>query len=56
MARYLTDTHPEAEAVLIDLLRQALPWRKICMMERLNQQMRAYRWLVCGRASRRRMR
>jgi hypothetical protein len=41
MARYLSDTRPEAEAVLLDLLRQAPPWRKIRMMEQLNQQMRA---------------
>jgi hypothetical protein len=41
MPQYLTDTRPEAEAVLIDLLRQAPPWRKIRMMEQLNQQMRA---------------
>src|SRR4051812_13152008 len=41
MTRYLSDTRPEAEAVLIDLLRQAPPWRKIRMMEALNQQMRA---------------
>jgi hypothetical protein len=41
MSRYLTDTRPEAEAVLIELLRQAPPWRKIRMMEQLNQQMRA---------------
>jgi len=41
MTRYLSDTRPEAEAVLIDLLRQAPPWRKIRMMEALNKQMRA---------------
>src|SRR5687767_3492414 len=41
MPHYLSDTRPEAEAVLIDLLRQAPPWRKIQMMEQLNQQMRA---------------
>jgi hypothetical protein len=41
MTRYLTDTRPEAEAVLIELLRQAPPWRKIRMMEQLNQQMQA---------------
>jgi hypothetical protein len=41
MARYISDTRPEAEAVLIDLLRQAPSWRKIRMMEQLNQQMRA---------------
>jgi hypothetical protein len=41
MARYISDTRPEAEAVLIDLLRQAPSWRKIRMIEQLNQQMRA---------------
>lgn len=44
MSRYPSDTRPEAEAVLIDLLRQAPPWRKIRMMEQLNQQMRAFRY------------
>jgi hypothetical protein len=48
MTRYLTDTRPEAEAVLIDLLRQAPPWRKIRMMEQLNQQMRVL-WNLSNR-------
>jgi hypothetical protein len=35
------DTYPEAEAVLIRLLREAPPWRKIEMVDQLN-------WLACG--------
>ena len=35
------DTQPEAEAVLIDLLRQAPPWRKLHMVDQLNQTVRA---------------
>ena len=35
------DTSPEAEAVLIGLLRQAPPWRKLYMVEQLNQTVRA---------------
>ena len=31
------DTHPEAEAVMIRLLRQAPPWRKLEMVDQLNQ-------------------
>ncbi|GEM_PF-304544 len=31
------DTRPEAEAVLIGLLRQAPPWRKLAMVGQLNQ-------------------
>jgi hypothetical protein len=31
------DTYPEAEAVLIRLLREAPPWRKIEMVDQLNQ-------------------
>jgi hypothetical protein len=40
MASYLTDTRPEAEAVLFELLRQTPPWRKLRTMDQLNQQMR----------------
>ena len=32
----LTDTHPEAERVLIELLRQVPVWRKLEMMGQLN--------------------
>ena len=34
------DTRPEAEAVLIGLLRQAPPWRKLIMVGQLNQAVR----------------
>ena len=33
----LTDTHPEAERVLADLLRKVPSWRKLQMMAELNQ-------------------
>ena len=33
----ITDTHPEAERILIDLLRQAPVWRKLQMLESLNR-------------------
>ena len=35
-----SDTRPEAEAVLIELLRQAPPWRKLHMVGQLNQTVR----------------
>ena len=34
------DTRPEAEAVLIELLRQAPAWRKMQMVDQLNQTVR----------------
>jgi hypothetical protein len=34
------DTHPDAAAVLISLLRQAPPWRKLQMVSELNQTVR----------------
>jgi hypothetical protein len=34
------DTSPEAEAVLLDLLRQAPGWRKLQMVEELNRNTR----------------
>lgn len=37
MSNYFTDTRPEAEAVLIQLTRQAPPWRKFQMMGQLNK-------------------
>ena len=40
MSHYFTDTRPEAEAILIQLTRQAPPWRKLQMMEQLNQSAR----------------
>jgi hypothetical protein len=35
------DTHPEAERVLIALLRETPPWRKFELMMILNQRVRA---------------
>ena len=40
MAHLFTDTTPEAEAVLIGLLREAPAWRKMQMMDQLNTSMR----------------
>lgn len=40
MAPLFPDTRPEAEAVLIGLLRQAPPWRKLHMVGQLNQTVR----------------
>jgi len=37
MTALFPDTRPEAEAVLIRLLRQAPPWRKLEMVDQLNQ-------------------
>jgi hypothetical protein len=37
MSTLFPDTHPEAEAVLIGLLRQAPSWRKLEMVDQLNQ-------------------
>ena len=36
----LTDTRPEAEAVLIELLRQAPPWRKLAQVGQMNATVR----------------
>ena len=35
-----SDTRPEAETVLIGLLRQAPPWRKLYMVSQLNETVR----------------
>jgi hypothetical protein len=37
MSKLFPDTHPEAEVVLIRLLREAPPWRKLEMVDQLNQ-------------------
>lgn len=37
MTSLFPDTHPDAEAVLILLLREAPPWRKLEMVDQLNQ-------------------
>lgn len=40
MSKLFPDTHPEAEAVLLQLLRPAPPWRKVKMMCQLNASVR----------------
>ncbi len=40
MTTLFSDTSPEAEAILIGLLRQAPPWRKIEMVGELNAAIR----------------
>lgn len=40
MTRLFADTRPEAETVLIDLLRQTSPWRKLAMVAQLNASVR----------------
>jgi len=37
MSTLFPDTRPEAEAVLIRLLREAPPWRKLEIVDQLNQ-------------------
>jgi len=37
MTTLFPDTHPEAEAVLLQLLREAPPWRKMEILDQLNQ-------------------
>ena len=36
MSRLFPDTHPEMEAVLIRLMREAPPWRKLEMVAQMN--------------------
>ena len=40
MSALFPDTRPEAEAVLIRLLREAPPWRKLETVDQLNQSVR----------------
>lgn len=40
MIQLFSDTRPEAEAVLIELLRTAPAWRKLRMMNQLNASVR----------------
>lgn len=42
MTKLFSDTSPEAEAVLIDLLRQAPSWRKLEMVGELNAAVREF--------------
>ena len=37
MSALFPDTRPEAEAVLIDLLRNVQPWRKLEMVGQMNE-------------------
>ena len=37
MSGYYSDTHPKREALQIELLRQAPPWRKMEMLASLNR-------------------
>lgn len=39
MSVFSSDTTPEAEQILIELLRQAPSWRKMEMVKQLNQTM-----------------
>jgi hypothetical protein len=41
MPSIYSDTDPEVEKVLIDLLRQAPPWRKVEMVSQMNATVRA---------------
>ncbi len=36
MSQYLSDTSPEAEQVMLTLLRQMPPWRKLEQVEQMN--------------------
>ncbi len=42
MSTLFPDTHPKAEAVLINLLIQAPPWRKMEMVDQLNQTVKLF--------------
>ena len=46
MTALYTDTRPEAERVQIELLRRAPAWRKLQMVDQLNQSARAL--ALCG--------
>lgn len=38
------DTSPEAERVLIELLRQAPPWRRLQLTDRMSAMVRSLSW------------
>jgi len=40
MSTLWPDTHPDAERLLIDLLRQSPPWRKLEMVAQMNETVR----------------
>jgi len=46
VATLFPDTHPEAEAVLIRLLREAPPWRKLEMVGQMNETVKSL--MRCG--------
>ena len=46
MSSLFPDTHPEAEAVLIHLLRNAPPWRKLEMVGQMNEAIKTM--MRCG--------
>lgn len=46
MSVLFSDTSPEAEEVLIDLLRKAPAWRKLEMVGQLNETVRTF--ALCG--------
>jgi hypothetical protein len=50
MSALFSDTRPEAEAVLIRLLREAPPWRKLEMVGQMNAAVKTL--MMCGLKSR----
>ena len=46
MSRLFSDTTPAAEAVQIELMRRAPAWRKLQIMDQLNQSLRL--WALSG--------
>lgn len=42
MTALFSDTRPEAKAFLINLLREAPPWRKLSMVDEMNQTVRTF--------------
>ena len=46
MSRLLSDTAPAAEAVQIELMRRAPAWRKLQIMDQLNQSL--HLWALSG--------
>jgi hypothetical protein len=44
MSKLFPDTHPETEAVLLQLLRNAPSWQKFKMVHQLNASVRTLAW------------
>ena len=40
MTALFSDTHPEIEALQIELIRRMLPWKKIAVVDSLNETVR----------------